>query len=227
MLNLAFYTCFYGSNENIAFKIPPLPSLKYKCYYYTNNTKIFKELQDSRWIRIYDEKPVSDNLVESAMLSKHVKAKPHEYIELKEYDYLCYLDSKLKKVNEAFIEGYIQRSFIEKNYALILRKHSALSNNVWSEYNEAMKHERYKIHSDNYERYIHDQIKNGLSETTTQDHCMTGLLIRNMKHSHIQDINNTWYQHIQDCGIECQIAFFFVKQLFPDDIFSFSEFPFI
>ena len=34
-LNLAFYTCFYGSINNVAFKIPEIPSLKYKCYYYT------------------------------------------------------------------------------------------------------------------------------------------------------------------------------------------------
>ena len=32
-LNLAFYTYFIGSDDNPVFKIPVIPSLKYKCYY--------------------------------------------------------------------------------------------------------------------------------------------------------------------------------------------------
>ena len=41
------------------------------------------------------------------------------------------------------------------------------------------------------------------------------------------ELNNTWYKHIQECGIQCQISFFFVKQLFPDIIVSFTENPFV
>jgi len=39
-LHLAFYTYFYGSDKNDAFKIPTIPSLDYKCFYYTNNKKL-------------------------------------------------------------------------------------------------------------------------------------------------------------------------------------------
>lgn len=46
-MNLAFYTYFYGSNNNVAYKIPDLPSLKYKCYYFTNNVDIYKTLQNT------------------------------------------------------------------------------------------------------------------------------------------------------------------------------------
>ena len=38
----------------------------------------------------------------------------------------------------------------------------------------------------------------------------------NMKHNKINTINTTWYQHIKECGIQDQISFFFVKQLFND-----------
>ncbi len=38
---LAFYICLYGSDDNITFPIPQIPSYKHKCYYYTNNKKIF------------------------------------------------------------------------------------------------------------------------------------------------------------------------------------------
>ena len=37
-LNLVFYTYFIGSDDNPAFKIPVIPSLKYKCYYYKYET---------------------------------------------------------------------------------------------------------------------------------------------------------------------------------------------
>jgi hypothetical protein len=159
------------------------------------------------------------------MVGKHVKTMPHEYKELKEYDFLCFLDSKSSKVNEIFIENSIQKYFIEKEYALLIREHWFIHNNVWNEYNESMKQHRYRLESEKYTQYIRNQIKNGLSETTP-NHCAGGFLIRNMKHKHMQKINLTWYTHIQECGIQDQISFFFVKQLFQDCIYSFTENPF-
>ena len=78
----------------------------------------------------------------------------------------------------------------------------------------------------NYYSLIKNQVKNGLSEIT-EHHCACGFLIRNMKHTKTIEINNTWYQHIQECGIQDQISFFFVKQLFSDYILPFTENPFI
>lgn len=224
--NLAFYTYFYGSNNNPAFKIPELPSLKYKCYYYTNNKTIIEKLKNTDWIGIYDDKQTVDDLIESCMVGKHIKTMPHEYKELKHYDYLCFLDSKLDKVNEIFVEDFITKYFIKKNYALLLRKHWFVNNSVWNEYNLSMYQERYKIESIKYKKYIHNQIKNGLSPKTEQ-HCACGFLIRNMKHEKIIELNTTWYKHIQECGIQDQISFFFVKQLFNDYIHPFTEIPFV
>jgi hypothetical protein len=65
---------------------------------------------------------------------------PQEYNELKNYDYLCYLDSKLQKISETFVENFIIKYFIEQNYALLLRKHWIINDcNVFSEYKESMK----------------------------------------------------------------------------------------
>lgn len=225
-MNLAFYTYFYGSNNNPAFKIPETPSLKYKCYYYTNSLFILELLKNTNWIGIFDNKPTNDDIIESCMVGKHIKTKPNEYFELSNYDYLCFLDSKLAKVNETFVEEFINKYFIEQNYALLLREHWFIHNNVWNEYNECMKQHRYTLESDKYKNYINNQTKNGLSEVT-KNHCACGFLIRNMKHSKINELNNTWYQHIQECGIQDQISFFFVKQLFNDDILSFTENPFL
>jgi hypothetical protein len=225
-LNLAFYTCFYGSNNNLAFRIPELPSLKYKCYYYTNNQTIFNKLKHTNWIGIYDNKPTNDDLIESCMMGKHIKVMPHEYTELNEYDYLCFLDSKLEKVSEEFVENFITKYFINQNYALLIRKHWFINDNIWNEYNQSILQKRYSIEREKYKIYIAKQIKAGLSETTHQ-HCACGFLIRNMKHNKINAINTTWYEHIKECGIQDQISFFFVKQLFNDYIYPFTENPFV
>jgi len=220
-LNLAFYTCFYGSVNNTAFKIPEVPSLKYKCYYYTNNASMFQQLKSTNWIGRFDNIPTKDDLIESAMASKHVKACPDKFIDLKGYSYLCYFDSKLE-IDVNLIENLILDYFIRDSYALLLPEHWFIRHDVWNEFNEAMLQPRYKLEAEKYKTYITKQLSNGLSQTT-RHHCCTGILIRNMKHPKINDLNSTWYQHIQECGIECQISFFFVKQLFSDCVYSLKE----
>jgi hypothetical protein len=225
-MNLAFYTYFYGSNKNPAFLIPKPPSLTYKCYYFTNNMELFEKIKYTYWIGVYHEIQCEDDIIESNMIGKQIKSSPHKYNELKEYSYLCYLDNKIENVSIHFIENMITTYFIEKDYALLLREHPFLRNNVWNEFNESMTHMRYIIQRDKYIHYIQRQISNGLSETT-EHHCATGFLIRNMKHEKMGEINDTWYHHILECGIQCQISFFFVKQLFQEWIHSFTENPFI
>lgn len=222
--NLAFYTCFYGSNENVAFQIPEVPSVKYNCYYYTNNTHMMKLLKNTNWIGILDDNPTTDDLIESCRVGKEVKVLPENFKELKNYHYTCFLDSKLAKVSETFVESYINQFFIEKNYALILRTHWFIGGNVWDEYDESTQ-PRYLIEKEKYKAYILKRIENGLSETTAT-HCACGFLIRNMQHEQTKLINNTWYEHIQECGIQDQISFFFVKQLFSNYIHSFTKNPF-
>lgn len=224
--NLAFYTYFYGSNNNIAFRIPELPSLKYKCYYYTNNNTMIERLKDTNWIGIYDKKTTTDDLMQSCMVGKHIKTMSHEYAELKNYDYLCFLDSKLHKVDENFVEKFINKYFIEQNYALLLRKHWFINDNVWNEYNASMHQHRYRLESEKYKKYITTRVNEGLSVLTNQ-HCACGFLIKNMKHEKMIEINTVWFKHIQECGIQDQISFFFVKQLFDEFIYPFTEIPFL
>jgi len=223
--NLIFYTYFYGSDQNPAFQIPAVPSLKYKCYYYTNNKTIFEQLKATKWIGIYDDKPTTDDLIESCMAGKHIKTMPHEYAELNRCDYLCFLDTKVDKVSESFVENFIKKYFIEQKYALLLRKHWFIQNSVWNEYKESMIYEKYKMESEKYKKYITNQLENGLCERV-EHHCACGFLIRNMKHPKTVEINSTWYTHIQECGIQDQLSFFFVKQLFNDYIRPFSEIPY-
>jgi hypothetical protein len=150
---------------------------------------------------------------------------------LKEFDYLCYLDSKLEHVSEKFVEDYIHKYFVDANtnttnYALILRNHTFIKPSVWKEYDVSMGQPRYKIQSDAYKNYINAQVESGLKAETPY-HCQCGFIIRNMKHPEVNNIGETWLQHIQMCGIQDQISFFFVKQLFSDYILPFKEIPFV
>ena len=226
-LNLAFYSYFFGSNNNIAFAIPYIAHLKYKCYYYTNNKTIFEQLKETNWIGIFIDIEFKDDIYEPNMYGKHLKAMPHEYQEIKDYDYLCFIDSKLPKLNEQFIENIIDKYFINDDKALILRNHFVINtNNVWSEYTLSMHQERYYNERDKYNNFIMKQLNLGFKEIDDY-HCATGYLIRNMKHKKIIELNSTWYNHIQECGIQCQIAFFFTKQMFKDCIIPFSEYPYL
>lgn len=228
MLHLAFYCCFYGSDQNKAFQIPKLPSQKYPCFFFTNNTLLLKQLQFTGW------RPVSqthihteDDLIESAMVSKHVKAMPHGYPELQFFDYTVYMDTKVPWVNETMVEEMIQTYFVHQSYALLLRTHWFLNTNIWNDFILSVERfERYRLQEDQMKQYIASQVSQGL--TVMNDELFaTGFLIRNMKHEKIHEINETWYQHIQQCGIQCQISFFFVRQLFSPWIHSFKEYPYL
>ena len=228
-MNLAFYTYFYGSNNNSAFSIPKIPSLTYPCYYFTNNKLMLDIIsKHTKWIGIYQDKPTTDDLIESCMIGKHVKVCPYEYDELKDYDYLCYLDSKLDHVKESFVEEFVTKYFIEQNYAILIRKHPFLPGCVWTEYVQAMQEERYVLQSEKYVRYINSQKKKGLEETYDKiPHCACGFIIRNMKHEKLHEICDMWYSNIQECGIQDQIPFFFVRQLYSEYIYPFAEWPFV
>uniref|UniRef100_A0A6C0JQ12 DUF616 domain-containing protein n=1 Tax=viral metagenome TaxID=1070528 RepID=A0A6C0JQ12_9ZZZZ len=221
-MDLAFYTYFYGSNNNPAFYIPEIPTLKYKCYYFTNNMNMFNLLKNSNWIPIFDNKPINENLIASCMDGKDIKVLPHKNDVLQSHSYLCYLDNKLIHIDIDFVERYINNYFIQQNYALLLRVHQFVHESVWNEFKESMLQERYRIQSDQYRQYIKSQLDNGLSETTPT-HCTCNFIIRNMKHEKINSINETWYQHIQECGIQDQISFFFVKQIYESYIFPYTE----
>jgi len=225
--DLAFYTCFYGSNDNVAFKIPPLPSTKFDCYYFTNNTDMIEKIKPYGWIPIYDKTaPVTNDPVKSCMMGKKIKVLPDKNEILNKYKYTCFFDSKTPKVSEDFIQNMITKYFIDNNYALLLREHNWVKPNIWSEYNESMQQERYKKDSEHYKSYINEKLKNGFSETVPK-HATCYLLIRNMEHSQISALNQSWYENIMECGIQDQISFFFVKQEYNKYIHVFNENPFV
>ena len=199
--------------------IPPLPSETDPCYYFTNNSTIITQLKKTKWIGVFIDKQTDDDVIESNMIGKHIKALPHEYEELKKYDYLCYFDSKISRVNKKFVEKCISTHFINGNKAFLLRKNpkNAKRGSVMFElsHHQGKKGRKgYKMQDAQYRTYIQNQVDNGLLLIHLPGFSC-GFSIRNMKHPSIINLNTTWYEHIQQCGIQDQISFHFVKQLFP------------
>jgi hypothetical protein len=73
---------------------------------------------------------------------------------------------------------------------------------------------RYAIDKQRYKKYIVKQLARGYNEEV-ETHFQTGFIIRK---GDCRDINEAWFKDIQEAGIECQISFFFVQQMFPGAI---------
>jgi hypothetical protein len=222
--DLAFYAYYYYPDDSDnRYKKLPIINTTYKCYFFTNNYNFYNELKETapiQWTIIYDDVKIETEN-EGNMLGKYLKALPHKNNYLRKHDYLCYIDTTFPEINVSYVELIIDSCFIKKNLILALRTHDFIFNSVWFEFAASMTQKRYRDDRDKYYKYINDKINEGFKDTTTM-HARTGYIIRNMKHKDVISLNEKWYEEIMKCGIQCQISFFFVKQLFYEEIFFLS-----
>ena len=212
--NICYYTVFIGTESNGANHIPRIPSEHHDCYFFTNNYITYGKLKNTKWKAIFLDLEKSNNEIQSAMDAKRLKACPHLYKELKIYRFTIYFDSKLNLNCEKDIEKLIKNGL--KKTPFILRRHPFVYN-VWGEFRESMLQNRYAMEKEKYIKYINKNLKAGL-KNTTKIHFMTGFIVRDNKRPIVLKINDTWYKHILECGIQCQISFSFVQQLYSDYI---------
>lgn len=222
---LCYYTSFTGTLNNPACRIPPVPSTDYDCYFFTNNPAVYQCLADTKWIRIFlDNLELSDDGNISCMQSKHIKTCPHLYSYFDKYIYTIYMDSKFQQINHSVIDSVIAKYSLEHD--MMMRRHIELGASIYDEFHCSLRQPRYYIDRFKYEIYATEQLNKGL-RAFTKDHLMCGFIIRRMNSDLVKQINQTWYDHIQQCGIQDQISFFFVKQLFPDSLIKcFDEYIF-
>ena len=218
---LVFYTCFFGQNNNIANKIPTIPSNYYDCYYFTNNKSTYDLLQNTKWICIFVDIPIKDTDTENAMDAKELKACPHHFDILNKYDYNCYFDSKIY-VDEYKVNDMINNILKISDYLYIIPIHPFIKNSVWDEYNECLLQERYAIEKDKYFNYINKQLNSGLLSTDDVHYTTHFIIIKNTPKTN--EINELWFEHIKECGIECQISFFFIQQIYKKYIYRINTY---
>lgn len=236
MPSLAFYTCFIGSKNNKAYVIPKIPSENYDCYFYTNNKELISELNGTKWIPIYCNEEPSEEVYESNMMAKKYKVLPHKLKELSKYDYTCYFDTKIEKkmvwgkqfhlgsLNDEKIEKVIRDNMSDFDKCYMLLVHHNLGPNIYDEFSDSMEQERYRGQKDKIIKYIQSKL---IYNTGILGHCLStkesphycnGFILRNMNDPITKKIDETWYLNIQECGIQDQISFFFVKQFFATKI---------
>ena len=219
-MKIAFYTCFFGADSNERNKIPPSPKLD-DCFFFTNNPNTYANLENTGWTAVFVDIPVKNNLTMDAIDAKHLKACPYMYPELNGYDATCYFDSALKVNTEEVIE-LANKAFTYSNYDMLIARHPVISA-TWppsarSEFANAMLQQRYAAERDKYEKYMAEQIQSGLLETD-DIHYATGFIVRK-NNMEMRRLGEVWYRHILACGIECQISFFFVQQMFKGKIYG-------
>lgn len=208
--SLAFYTVFFGTIDNEANVVRDPPSATHRCFFFTNNDSTARRAAEQGWVTVMlDNVPVLADAVGSAHQAKYWKAMPHEIPALREFDFTVYMDSKVA-LNSAEIESII-RGWPEGK-AMMLKLHKEVTN-AWGEYYAAMLQPRYAVQSAKMISYIKDQENQGLARFAPH-HFATNCIVRNMRHPSTALIGSTWYDHIQRCGIECQISFYFVAQVF-------------
>jgi hypothetical protein len=223
-MRFVFYSCFFGGNSNERNNIPKCPSTTHDCFFFTNNAITYSALEKTGWKGVYlgDRIPAKEDPVKSAMDAKHLKACPYMYKELQPYDATCYLDSSLTITSLADIIKTTDEILKYSNYWMLISRHPFISE-TWlpsarSEFNNAMLQPRYASERDKYEKYMAEQIDSGLLEID-DIHYATGFIIRK-NCMETRKLGEIWYSHIQKCGIECQISFFFVQQMFKGGIYA-------
>lgn len=219
-MKIAFYTCFFGADSNERNKIPTCPKPG-DSFFFTNNPNTYAHLENTQWTRIFVDIPVKNNLTQDAMDAKHLKACPYMYPVLNGYDATCYFDSALTVCVAEVIE-LATRAFTYSNYDMLIARHPFISA-TWlpsarSEFGNAMLQPRYAAERDKYEKYMTEQIQSGLLETD-DIHFATGFIVRK-NNIEMRKLGDVWYRHILACGIECQISFFFVQQMFKGKIYG-------
>jgi hypothetical protein len=218
MKKLAYYTCYFGGDYNYSKLIPPIPSTKYDCYYFTNNMEIYNQLENTLWIRIFmKDIPIHNNHVKDSMEPKFLRCCPHKFDILNKYEYLCWFDSKLQ-VYENKVEDLLTKLSENNNAIIVLSKHlySNKFNSVWDEFNLAMTVDKYNLQKDQNIKYINKQINDGYDEKINIHFCAGWILRKMCKQA--EEFGELWYSHIQECGIEDQISLQFMQQKYINHI---------
>jgi hypothetical protein len=208
--NLAVYSTYCGTLENLTFCARSYDN--YPAYFITNNAEVLPIAEAHGWIPLLmtGMEPSNDPIV-SATQAKVAKALPHRFDVLSQYDFLFYTDDKYK-LAESILPG-LAASMRANDSPIAMKLHPWLKPNVLLEYTESLGQKRYIDQRYMMIEYMSAQLNAGL-KVETDRLFTTNCILRDMRHPEIAIINETWYRHIQACGIECQVSFFFVAQMF-------------
>jgi hypothetical protein len=210
--NIAIYSTYCGPTANKT--LVKKPSSLYPHFFYSNNRDVLIQAMDLGWTALFlNEMPIYDDPVASALQSKLVKATPHLFPDLQGFDYLFYVDDKLV-FDENRLENLVYE-MVRNRSPLAIRKHPFPPPNVLYEFTLSLDQPRYYAQRVQMIDYITEQLESGL-KVVAKNRYWTSAILRDMTHPDTPKINEMWLEHIQKCGIQCQVSFFFVAQHFPN-----------
>lgn len=219
------YTGVIGEPGAVLPEIPDNPFFDY--YFFTNNSHLFKQAQEhpffvARWL---DEE--TPDAYSANMACKTLKAMPHKASILKTYDYTVYLDTKIsfgvQNWGVTITEEFIRDTLYKTRYIRMF-KHTSPRGSVFDELEEALQQERYAKDEDRIRRYIAEKREEQFTDWC-DNFMQTTYIFRNMKEKVVEEIGEHWYNEIQRCGIECQIAWHYTNQQFKEFISPLNRDP--
>lgn len=208
-MSLAVYSTYCGTMGNKTFNPQPIGSI-YPHFFISNNEEVLSEASKAGYAPILLQMEVSDNPILSAYQAKIAKVIPHLIEPLSKYDFLFYKDDKIS-INTNNIDNWVKK-LTDSGSSTSIRPHPFLTGNILYEFGEAMLQPRYKSQWQQTVTYITEELNNG-----AQLECQmywTSAILRNMRHLDTIRVNELWWEHINRCGIECQISFNIIAQKF-------------
>lgn len=143
----------------------------------------------------------------------------HRAASYKTPDYIIWFDNKFALRTDNILDELIR--FDSSKISMMMHELDHCSG-VWKEYKRAIEQPRYLHFRSEMKTYIREQSSLGFA-TEGVPHFQTSFILYNMKHPNTTLIQKLWYRRIQRVGIQCQIAFFFVSQLYHDNIKIFDK----
>jgi len=208
---IAIIECIFGEYYQATY--PKLNN--FDCYFFTNNSKIKGTLEASGWQYLFINFPLINDESVSSMQSKYIKylqfLKRDEYSFFYNYDLLIYCDHKLelKDKHVTFLISKINK------YSILIRDHPENRNNIWEEFGEAMRQDRYFKFMSPTIGYLREKIKLGYSDTPTV--VTTGLITYKHRDNKVIDFTDLVYSDLLRIGTsECQIIWSMLGQEFTE-----------
>jgi hypothetical protein len=202
-------------------RIPVLPSNL--SIFATNLQSMSENVKAANWTvaEVKAEGIVDD--IGSTMASKQMKVYPQRYLRFlkmpeEEAEFVVWFDNKFN-VNTAGVLSAVLRW--DSAHAVMFHRHPFLCCGFDAEFDASMRQSRYRAQKAQYLAYADEEVAAGYKRNGEM-HFQAGFIIYNLHHKKTRMFQDTWWEHIQRCGIQDQLSLYFVAQRFRDEIGIFN-----
>lgn len=209
-MKIAVYSNFYGGDHLVGANTNTTPvGNLYPHFFYTNNALAHHRASVAGWTAVSVPTPVSHDNAVSNMQCKQEKVLPHLIPELRAYDILIYRDAKMKGLDFSMLPKILARlEETDSCAAFVVHPRGVIDEVVESMFQPRYLKDRQRIVS-----YVEEELAAGWSAKLPIHHGCN-ISVRNQRHADIEAMNTTWWSHIQRCGVQDQVSFHFICQMF-------------